>query len=202
MNRAPYRRAIVATVPVTFDEVPVVFWFRTGTSDAAMVPHAGMVALVPDPVEVRNSFVAVVFPGTRTPSPEAVPAIMSPAVVIGFRNDTVDSHPAVTTCAIVKFAECGTGWLPSAPRITFHVVPVMLTTAMTSEGAAGSPTWNCVVPVEAEGHPVFDATTHVSGVPGSDGASVPPEMTVVEGLFSKTSVTATALPPPDAGNAV
>jgi len=64
----------------------------------------------------------------------------------------------------------------------------MFWTRMISDGAAGSPTWNWVDDtVDALGQPVFEATVHVSGVKG-DGASLPPEMTVVEGLFSKTSV--------------
>jgi hypothetical protein len=165
----------------------VVFWFKVGTSADAMVPQTGALAVPAVPVWVRNPFVEVVFPGTRTATPETVPATMSPGEVIGFTNDTPPSHPAVTTCAIVKFAACATGTLDSAPRVTFQVVPDVLVTRMISEGACGSPMWNWVDPVDADGHPMSDATVHISVVPLA-GASVPPEETVVEGLFSKTSV--------------
>ena len=51
-----------ATIPVTFADVPDVFWFKTGTSALAMVPHAGVFAVPPDPVEVRKFFVLAVLP--------------------------------------------------------------------------------------------------------------------------------------------
>jgi hypothetical protein len=72
--------------------------------------------------------------------------------------------------------------------VTAHDVVVLSVTRITSVGVAGSPTWNWVTPVCAVGNPKFDATTHVS-LPETGLA---PAATVVDGLFMKTSVAATA----------
>ena len=92
------------------------------------------------------------------------------------------STPAVTTWMIVNPAVCATGVVDSAPRVTVHVVPDTLATAMISPVFPGavSHTWNWVTPVDAAGNADDDATVHVSCVP-DDGASVPPEETVVTG---------------------
>lgn len=44
--------------------MPVVFWFSTGTSAAAIVFQPGAALTTPVPVWVRNFFVVVVFPAS------------------------------------------------------------------------------------------------------------------------------------------
>ena len=51
-----------------------------------------------------------------------------------------------------------------------------------------SATWNCDTPDDAAGKDADDATVHDWDVPG-EGASVPPEVTVVDAWLAKTSVT-------------
>src|SRR5258708_7126157 len=134
--------------------------------------------------------------GVRPPSPAPrvppVPIFPSPSAPYA---DTGNSHgrycsparsPAVTTCTTVNPDACATGTLPSAPRITVHVVPDTACTASISDGWAGSATWNCCAPYFTAGNDADDVTVHVSAVPAA-GAVVPPEETVVDGLLAKTS---------------
>ena len=79
-----------------------------------------------------------------------------------------------------------TGVVDSAPLVTVHVVPDTFVTAMISVGAAGSATWNWETPVDAVPNIADEATVHVSCVPG-EGASVPPEVTVVVARFAEKS---------------
>jgi hypothetical protein len=83
----------------------------------------------------------------------------------------------------VNPAACVTGVVDSAPRTAVHVVPDVAAIVMISDGSAGSATWNWVAFSDADGHPVADATVHVSTVPPA-GADVPPELTVVDGLLA------------------
>ena len=133
----------------------------------------------------------------------SVTPVVSPLVdtywmLAEFSAGTVFSHPEVTTCRIVNPVVWATGVVPSAPRVTVHVVPLTLVTAMISlpAPAAVSTTWNWVggIAVEdAAGNDVEDATVQFSTVP-PDGASVPPEETVVVARSVKISaVTASPL---------
>lgn len=83
--------------------------------------------------------------------------------------------------------------MDSAPRITVHVVPETFVTAIISDGALGSATWNWETPVAAAPNMAEDATVHVSCVPCA-GASVPPEVTVVVARFAAKSSVAIGLP--------
>jgi hypothetical protein len=113
--------------------------------------------------------------------------------------DTVDViaviAPAGITWTTVKPAECVTGVVDSEPRVTVHVVPDTFVTRTTSDGAAGSATWNFVAGVtvlDAAGKDADDVTVHVSWVP-PEGALVPPLGTVVAALFAYSS---SAIRPP------
>ena len=90
------------------------------------------------------------------------------------------------TCCTVNPAEWVTGVVDSAPRVTVHVDPETFVTAIISDVAAGSPTWNWETPVAAGGKLRDEATVHVSGVPLA-GASVPPLETVVDGVLANSS---------------
>jgi len=88
----PAVTAYPATVAVA--AVPVVFWFSTGTSDAVIVPHAGALAVPPDPVPVRNIFAAEVFPASRTGTEAPLSNSMSPGVV------STDVSPKLQVAAV------------------------------------------------------------------------------------------------------
>jgi hypothetical protein len=91
--------------------------------------------------------------------------------------------PALTTWYTVNPDAWVTGVVPSAPRVTVHVVPETLVTSISSEVAAGSATWNWYTPVAAAGNSAEDATVNVSDVSAA-GASVPPDETVVYALLA------------------
>jgi hypothetical protein len=86
----------------------------------------------------------------------------------------------------VNPAAWATGVVPSAPRITVHVVPATLVTAMISLARDGSLTWNWVggaAELLAAGNDDDDDTVHVSVVPAA-GLVAPPEATVVCGRLA------------------
>ena len=85
-------------------------------------------------------------------TPVASPLVDTYWMLAEFSAGTVFSHPEVTTCRIVNPAVCATGVVPSAPRVTVHVVPLTLVTAMISlpAPAATSTTWNWVGGIAVE----------------------------------------------------
>src|SRR5258708_13177285 len=96
-------------------------------------------------------------PARGRPAPPAapvppVPIFPSPSAPYAATGNCQDwysrfaSAAAVTTCTTVNPDACTTGALPSAPRITVHVVPDTACTASISDGSAGSATWNCSAP--------------------------------------------------------
>src|SRR5215472_14404864 len=92
------------------------------------------------------------------------------------------SHPAATTCWMANPAACATGVVDSAPRVTVHdweppVPPGATVTSISSDGSAGSATWNFVAFTAATGNAVVTLTVHDSLVP-EPGAVVPPLLTV------------------------
>jgi hypothetical protein len=125
---------------------------------------------------------------------EAEVAPVSPPVDTAPENTGLARNPAVTTWTIENPEECATGVVPSAPRVTLHVVPETFVTRMISLvfPVAVSATWNWVTPVLAPGKLDDDETVQVSVVPPA-GAVVPPETTVVWGWLAKVSLAATCL---------
>ena len=55
----------MATMPVTFDAVPVVDWFKVGISAAKIAPHTGAALITPVPVCTMNCLVAEIEPANR-----------------------------------------------------------------------------------------------------------------------------------------
>src|SRR5580692_7771081 len=102
-DACPVPPSASGSVALSPPAVPVVFWFRVGTSPAAIVPHEGSFAADPVPVEVRNCFVADVGPASLAAFPPEPPSIMSPSVVIGFVATLPHADPspdpdAIGTC--------------------------------------------------------------------------------------------------------
>ncbi len=91
--------------------------------------------------------------------------------------------PAETTWTIVNPAECATGVVPSAPRVTVNIDPATFVTAISSVGASGSAMWNWVgglAALDAAGNEIGDATVQ-DWVPL---VAVCAAATVVEGWFA------------------
>ena len=83
-----------------------------------------------------------------------------------------------------------TGRVFSAPRVTVHVVPETLVTAMISPEYAGSAsaTWNWEIPVAAVPNSRDEVTVQVSWVPlAGAGMPVPPLVTTVVAWFALKS---------------
>src|SRR5258708_747479 len=155
---------------------------------------AGAAALT----KLAPASVSTACPDAPVPPVPIFPSPSAPYAATGNCQDWYSrfaSAAAVTTCTTVNPDACTTGALPSAPRITVHVVPDTACTASISDGWAGSATWNCCAPNFTAANDADDATVHDSTVPPA-GADVPPEETVVDGLLAKTSsgMKATAQP--------
>ena len=123
--------AVTAVPPVP----PPVTGMTPWISAAAIVPHGGVAAVPPLPVWVRNCFAAVVFPGTRSAAPAAVPAIMSPGLVIGLEN------PAGLACHVgVVPGPFDVRTWADPPMLSAAAVPPATPTIMSPKAAIGF--WN------------------------------------------------------------